>query len=93
MSQITDWAVQEQADLTAISNTLDSIVAGVTALDALIEQFQNSPGNLSAEDQAALDSIQAASKALVSKAAAISVAPPSPPMPGTGPNPVSGTPQ
>ena len=55
MSQITDWAEQEQADLTAVSATLDTVVAGVTALDKLITDFQNSPGTLSAADQAALD--------------------------------------
>ena len=59
MSQVTDWAAKEQADL-----------------DTLITNFQNSPGTLSAEDQAALDAIQASSKALVTKATAISVNPP-----------------
>jgi predicted metal-dependent enzyme (double-stranded beta helix superfamily) len=83
MSQITDWAAQEQADLTAISNTLDTVVSGIAALDALITQFQNSPGTLSPSDQAALDGIQAASKALVTKSSAISVTPPvpTPPVP------------
>ncbi len=79
MSKITDWAAQEQADLSAISNTLDTVVTGITALDALITAFQNSPGTLSPEDQAALDGIQTASKALVAKASAISVEPPKPP--------------
>ena len=79
MSQITDWAATEAADLTTISTTLDAIVAGITALDALITNFQNSPGTLSAADQAVLDGIQAASKALVAKSQAISVTPPVPP--------------
>lgn len=79
MSQLTDWAATEQADLTAISATLDQVVTGVSALDNLITNFQNSPGTLSAADQAALDGIQAASKALVTKSAAISTAPPVPP--------------
>ena len=83
MSQITDWAAKEQADLDTISVTLDGVVAGIAALDALITVFQNSPGTLSAADQAALDGIQAASKALVTKSAGISVNPPAPP-----PNPV-----
>jgi hypothetical protein len=82
MSVITDWAAQEQADLTEISNTLDTIVAGIAALDVLITNFQNSPGTLSPADQAALDGIQAASKALKAKSAAISVAPPVPPTAG-----------
>ena len=80
MSQLTDWAAAEQADLTAISNTLDTIVAGVAALDTLITNFQNSPGTLSPSDQAALDAIQTASKALVTKSAAIVVTPPGPPV-------------
>ena len=79
MSAITDWAAQEQADLAAISTTLDNIVTGIAALDKLITDFQNSPGTLSAADQAALDAIKAASGALVSKAQAISVTPPTPP--------------
>ena len=79
MSQITDWAATEQADLTAISNTLDTVVAGVAALDTLITNFQNSPGALSPADQTALDAIQTASKSLVAKASAISVTPPVPP--------------
>jgi len=90
MSQITDWATAEQADLTAISSTLDGIVTGIANLDALITAFQNSPGTLSATDQAALDGIQAAGKALLAKAQAISVtapttgsAPPAPPRVGT----------
>jgi hypothetical protein len=76
MSQITDWAATEQASLDAISSTLDGIVTGIAALDALITQLQNSPGTLSAADQAALDAIQASSQALVAKSGAIAVTPP-----------------
>jgi hypothetical protein len=79
MSKITDFAAAEGVSLAAISATLDSIVAGVAALDTLINNFQNSPGALTPADQAALDGIQAASAALVTKAAAISVTPPVPP--------------
>jgi hypothetical protein len=85
MSQITDWATKEQASLTSISSTLDGIVTGVTALDELITRFQNSPGTLSVEDQTALDAIQAASQALVTKSAAIVVTPPSPVSPVPAP--------
>jgi hypothetical protein len=76
MSQITDWAATEQADLDAISTTLDGVVTGIAALDALITNLQNSPGTLSAPDQAALDAIQTASTALKAKSAAIAVTPP-----------------
>ncbi len=82
MSQITDWAAKEQANLDSISKTLDGIVAGIAALDVLIQNFQNSPGTLSPSDQAALDAIVASSGNLVTKSAAISVTPPTPPPAG-----------
>jgi hypothetical protein len=71
MSQITDWAATNQVSLDAISTSLDGITAGITALDTLITNFQNSPGTLSVADQAALDAIQASSKSLAAKASAI----------------------
>lgn len=79
MSLITDWAAKEQADLDAISGTLDSVVAGIAVLDDMIVAFQNSPGTLSPADQSALDALVANSSALRAKAAGISVAPPPPP--------------
>ena len=79
MSQISDRAAALKADEDAISANLDSIVAGIAALDALITNFQNSPGTLSPSDQSALDGIQAASTALVAKSAAVSTVPPAPP--------------
>jgi hypothetical protein len=76
MSAVTDWAAKEQANLDAISGTLDGIVTGIAALDAKIVALNASPGALSAADQAALDAIQAASAALVTKSAAISTTSP-----------------
>ena len=87
MSQVTDYADREQADLTTIKNTLTGIASGVAALDTLITNFQNSPGTLTPADQAALDAIQVASQALVAQSAAIVVTPP-----GPGAPPVSGVP-
>jgi len=78
MSKITDWAATEQADLAAVSATLDGIVTGIANLDTLITNLQNSPGTLSAADQTALDNIKAASAALVTKAGAIVVNAPAP---------------
>ena len=68
MSQVTDWAAKEQADLTAIRTTLDGIVTGIAALDTLITTLQSGATGLSAADQAAPDGIKAASDALVAKA-------------------------
>lgn len=54
------------------------IQAGIAALDAQINAFNNSPGTLSANDQAALDAIVAASGNLAAAAAA-PVVPATPP--------------
>ena len=83
MSQLSDELAAVQANLDATSATLTSVAAGVLALDQIINDFQNSPGTLSAEDQAALDKIQSASNALTAQASAISTAPPTPPPPPT----------
>jgi hypothetical protein len=79
MSQVTDFAAKVQASFDKVNADLDNITAGIQSLDALITAFQNSPGTLSPSDQTALDQIQAASQALVAKADAVSVTPPTPP--------------
>jgi len=79
MSAITDWAAKEQVSLDAISSTLDGILVGIAALDALIIAFQNSPGTLNAVDQAALDAIQTSSASLLTKSQGIVLTPPTPP--------------
>ena len=79
MSKVTDFAAAVQTAFDKVSTDLDKIVAGIAALDAAITAFQNSPGTLSAEDQAALDDIQAKSQALVAKADAVDVTAPTPP--------------
>jgi len=85
MSQITDFAAAEGVKLDAIEASLKKIVDGVKALHDLIVQFQNSPGTLSAADQAALDAIQAKSALVVADAAAIDTTVPAPPAPTAGP--------
>src|ERR1051325_10150823 len=61
LSQLSDQLTAVQGDLTAMKTDVATIAAGVKALDDLITSFQNSPGTLSPQDQAALDAIQAAS--------------------------------
>ena len=79
MSKVTDFAAAVQTAFDKVSADLDTITAGIAALDAAIAAFQNSPGVLSPADQAALDDIQAKSQALVAKADAVNVTPPTPP--------------
>ena len=80
MSQVSDFAAKVQTAFDKVNADLDVITAGIAALDAAIVAFQNSPGTLSAADQAALDDIQAKSAALVAKADAVNVVPPVPPV-------------
>jgi hypothetical protein len=80
MSKVTDFATAVNAAFDKLSTDLDTIKTGIAALDAAIAAFQNSPGTLSAADQAALDDIQAKSQALVVKADAIDTTPPAPPV-------------
>lgn len=80
MSQISDFAAAVQTSFDKVNTDLDNITTGIAALDTLITNFQNSPGTLSAIDQAALDAIQKASQALVTKADAINVVAPTPPV-------------
>lgn len=72
MSQISDFAAKVEANFA-------STKSGIQALDDKIVAFQNSPGTLSPEDQAALDAIVADSATLAT--AANAVVPPVPPTP------------
>jgi len=74
MSQITDYATAEEADLTAIGTTLGAVVSGISALDTIIQNLQG--GGLSANDAAALATVKAQSTALVTQASAINTTPP-----------------
>ena len=86
-SAIQAFAAAESATLASLATALTALDAGVKALDQLITDFQNSPGTLSAADQAALDGIQATSQALVAQANAISTTPPGTPVPPPAPLP------
>jgi capsule polysaccharide export protein KpsE/RkpR len=74
MSAISDWAAKEAAALA-------SIQAGITKLDQMIQDFQNSPGTMDPADQAKLDAIFTTSDALATAANAI----PAPPTPVPAP--------
>ncbi len=87
MATVQDFINAEAPVLASLGTALTALGAGVKALDDLITQFQNSPGNLSAADQAALDQIQATSQALVAQANAISTTPPGQPVPTPSPLP------
>lgn len=80
---IQTFAAAEAAVLTSLATALNNIATGITALDALITQLQNSPSTISTGDQALLDQISAQSAALVTQANAISTAAPGATVPVT----------
>lgn len=71
MSKISEFAAQQEADQTEMLGIITGLQTAVTTLDKLIEDLQNSPGQVTGEDQVALDRIQSASKALVEKLKAV----------------------
>lgn len=75
-SAIQTFAAAEEAKLTSLASAITNLGTGITALDALITQLQNSAGTITPEDQALLDQIQAHSQALVDQATAISTTAP-----------------
>lgn len=70
MSKISDW-------VGTVGPKLDSIQTGLDAVQALVEQLQNSPGEITPEDQALLDQIDAKVNALAADANSV----PAPPTP------------
>jgi hypothetical protein len=76
MPGVAEFAIAEGQTLTALDAALTNLGTGVIALLAMIVAFQNSPGTLSAADQASLDALEAHATALVAQAGAISTTPP-----------------
>ncbi|HSW83475.1 MAG TPA: hypothetical protein VLH12_08375 [Usitatibacter sp.] len=80
MSQISDFAAKQTAHNQKVSADLDALKQQIDDLNTKIATIQNSPGTLSAEDQATLDQIEAAGTDLANKADALAgVTPPTPP--------------
>lgn len=67
MSKISDFAAAQTAFNGRISAAIDGVAADVAGLKALIEQLQNTSGEISAEDQALLDQLQAQADALATR--------------------------
>lgn len=73
---INAFAAAEKTVLDSLVTALNGIATGVKALDDLITTLQNSPGTITAADQATLDAMQTQSKAILAQVAAINTAPP-----------------
>lgn len=81
MATIQEFATTVQQSFTRISTAVDGVVADVDALKAKIDELQNSPGQITPEDQALLDAIQNQAGAVADKLEALDAATETPPAP------------
>lgn len=71
MSVISDFSARVSEQFAAIDTAVDGVVADVAALKAKVEQLQNSAGQVTAEDQALLNSIENITGRLATKVKAL----------------------
>lgn len=67
MSAISNFSEAQKKHNERMESALAAVKADVESLHQKLEEFQNSPGAISPEDQALLDALQAQSEALVAK--------------------------
>lgn len=67
MSAISLFAEKQNAHNARMSAALGGIVSDIDGLNELIQKLQTTPGPISAEDQATLDSLEAAGEALAAR--------------------------
>lgn len=71
MSAISDFAAKQSAFNTRIDSAITGLQGDVQTLNDTITKLQNSPGTVTPEDQAALDTLQAQGDALSAKLEAL----------------------
>jgi uncharacterized protein YaaN involved in tellurite resistance len=82
MSAISDFAAKQAAHNDKIDKAIDGLTADIQALKDLIATLQNSPDEISAEDQATLDALETKAGQTADKLAALDdLTPPTPPTP------------
>lgn len=81
MSAISDYAAKVKQSFTAISAGLDGITGDLVTLNDKITALQNSPGQVTPEDQALLNEVQTLASGLADRVKALDdqTAPPAPP--------------
>ncbi len=85
MSAISDFAAQQAVYNDQLNVAIDGLSSDIQALNDLISKLQNTPGVITPEDQALLDSLQEKSKIAADKLSALDaltppVVPPVPPV-------------
>ena len=71
MSKISDFADKQKAYNDRIDKAVAGLNADIESLNALIENLQNSPGEISVEDQASLDALDVRGQAIATKLEAL----------------------
>lgn len=71
MSAISDYAQRVNTVFDSIGQAVDGIVADIDFLKKKIEDLQNSSGQITPEDQALLDAIEARANTVASKVKAL----------------------
>lgn len=67
MSVISDFAARQKAFNESLTNSLSGIEGDIKSLNDRITELQNSPGEVTPEDQALLDALQVQGEQLASK--------------------------
>jgi len=81
MSKISEFADRQKAFNDRQSTAVDGLVADVKALNDKITELQNTTGEITPEDQALLDDIEARNKVIAEKLEALDAqTPPTPPV-------------
>lgn len=84
MSTISDFVAKQQAFNDQQSTAIDDISTELKTLNDTVTALQNSAGQITPEDQALLDQIQASSQAVTTKLQALdTLTPPAVPAPTT----------
>lgn len=81
MSAISDFAAAQRQFNTRLGAAIDGVAADVASLNAKIEELQNTVGDISEEDQALLDELQAQGEAIAARLEAVDALTP-PAVPG-----------
>lgn len=81
MSAISTFSDSVNNAFDTLGNSVEGITADITDLKKQIEALQNSAGQISAEDQALLDGIQARATAIADKVKALDALTEQPPVP------------
>lgn len=81
MSKISEFSDKQNVHNDKIDAAIAGVKSDVQALNAKIEELQNSPGEITPADQALLDALEARGDAIEKKVVALdALTPPTPPV-------------